>query len=88
MTSKFGWSLPPGCTTLPGEGADEQMAEAQADAVYSALELAGYAPDDKADRACALLMKLLGEAYGAGYKDGMADEAMAQEFNRRPAEDT
>jgi hypothetical protein len=90
MTGKFGWSLPPGVTTLPGESADEQAAEALADAIVIALVesklIEADATSVEIDRAIELLMELVDKAYGDGYRAGQADEAMARELTKPPEE--
>lgn len=85
--SPFGWDLPPGVSTsdLPGNSQAEQEAEAFADAVY---ELLGeYAANDDvfAEKIIDWANKLRSDAYTDGYRQGIADEQMAQEHKEAQA---
>jgi hypothetical protein len=76
-------NLPPGVTTsmLPGNTPEDQAAEELMDEIYTAIELAGYAPDEKSERLAASFSKLMDTAYSDGYKTAQMDEAFAQEHN-------
>jgi RNA polymerase-interacting CarD/CdnL/TRCF family regulator len=81
--TKFGWDLPPGVTTsmLPGNTPEDQAEEAKLDAIYTAIELAGYAPDEKSERLAESFSKLMDTAYADGRRDAQADEDMAKEYH-------
>jgi hypothetical protein len=85
--SKFGWSLPPGVATLPGESADEQAAEALVEELYEAVAPLrtfytepGIA-DETEDGVVTALEKIVSDAYTKGRADALADEAIAAEYN-------
>lgn len=82
--SKFGWSLPPGCTTLPGEELDAQQAEAMVERLYETVApLRPEAPtplyEQLEDEVVTALEKIITEVYAEGRTDALADEAMARE---------
>lgn len=83
--SKFGWSLPPGCLTLPGESREEQEAEALVEALYEAISplRPHYAEVGAAeiteDAVVATLEQIVKDAYTRGRTDAAADHAMAME---------
>jgi len=79
----FGWSLPPGCTTLPGESAEEQRTESLYDKVYEILYPYLAEPPDGLVEA---IKNLVSEGYSEGYASGMADEQYAQTVVRRDDE--
>lgn len=81
----FGWSLPPGCTTLPGEE-DDHGAEAFFDAFVAQAEMLGASPspqEDALDKLAQWAWEQVGKAWVEGYQAGQHDEAVA-EVHRNP----
>ena len=93
--SKFGWDLPPGVSVsdLPGNSKQDQEDEAMVDALYEALQpLHDHMPNSEAAERCEedvvlKLARMMAEAYGGGYEQGMFDQHMAQEELRARAID-
>ena len=75
--SKFGWSLPPGCTQ---QHIDEAYGGDDAAASFSELlweQCASLGIDEeKFDDFAEWVFQQMGQAYKHGYDDGMATEAL------------
>jgi hypothetical protein len=76
-----GFNLPPGCNVsdIPGNRPEDDEIESIMDIIYDQF------PDSlsaiEKESLCLWIVARMGESYDAGYKQGMADEAMARECN-------
>lgn len=78
--SKFGWDLPPGCrmSDIPGNRPEDLLAEAQYDAVETALSTA-TSDEERVDRIC----KMLNEEWERGYQQAISDHAEARYYKEQ-----
>ena len=66
---------------------EEDAIEVMADQIYGAASQAGVEEDAKLDEMVLIVLRLLNEAYSAGYQDGQYDERLAQDYRRQKDEE-